>query len=214
MFEFIDVKYKNILDIPKLDIGKENVTSLIGESGGGKTTILKLLNKMISPSDGGILYNGVNLEEIESVKHRREVVMLSQNTAIFEGDIRDNLVIGLKFHEENIPTDDKLYDILEKVKLKKKLDEHPKVLSGGEKQRLALGRILLLSPKIYLFDEPSSALDTETEELIIQMLIETSKSENKKIIMVTHSIEIANKYSDKIIEISQGKLISERYNYE
>ncbi|MGD9676847.1 MAG: ATP-binding cassette domain-containing protein [Vulcanibacillus sp.] len=214
MFEFIDVKYKNILNIPKLEIGEENVTCLVGESGGGKTTILKLLNKMLSPTEGVILYNGLNLDKIESVKHRREIVMLSQNPAIFEGDIRNNLIIGLKFHEAKIPSDVSLYEILEKVKLKKKLDDLPNFLSGGEKQRLALGRILLLDPKIYLFDEPSAALDSETEKFIIEMLIEVGRVGNKKIVMVTHSSEIAKKYSDKLIEISTGNIISERYIYE
>jgi ABC-type bacteriocin/lantibiotic exporter with double-glycine peptidase domain len=78
MFEFIDVKYMDILDLPAFLIVKEKVTTLVGASGSGKTTILRMLNKMISPTQGRILFNGIDLREINSVAHRRQVTMLSQ----------------------------------------------------------------------------------------------------------------------------------------
>jgi putative ABC transport system ATP-binding protein len=207
MFEFVDVKYKNIIDIKTLQISEKKITTLIGPSGSGKTTILRMLNKMISPTQGSLLYNRVHLQKIDSITHRREVTMLSQNPAMFEGSIRDNLNAGLIFQGKELLNDSILKDTLEQVKLEKDLDLPANNLSGGEKQRLALGRIMVLNPKVLLLDEPSSALDDATEDSLIQTIIEYVKKNNKTIVMVTHSKEIANKYSDVIIEIGEGKNI-------
>ena len=210
LFEFIDVKYKNILDLPTLFIEEKQVITIVGASGSGKSTILRMLNKMLSPTQGRILYHNTDLSLINSVTHRRQVTMLSQNPAVFEGSIRDNLNVGLKFQEKSLLSDDELLGILEKVKLKKELDSSTNTLSGGERQRLTLGRVLLLNPEVYLLDEPSSSLDPETEESIIQMVTEHVRVETKTLVMVTHSKAIAEKYSDVIIEISDGSCISNR----
>jgi len=210
LFELIDVKYQNILDLPTLFIEKNKVVTIVGASGSGKSTILRMLNKMLSPTQGRILYHNIDLSLINSVTHRRQVTMLSQNPAVFEGSIRDNLNVGLKFQDKSLSSDNVLLGILEKVKLKKELDSSANTLSGGERQRLALGRVLLLNPEVYLLDEPSSSLDDEMEESIIQMVNEHVRREAKSLVMVTHSKGIAEKYSDVIIEISGGECCSYR----
>lgn len=206
MFEFIDVYYDDILDLPRLVLGTEQVTSLVGASGSGKTTVLRLLNKMISPTRGRILFQGEDLGQRDSVRHRRDVVMLSQSPAIFEGTVGDNLRAGSRFQEMVPPGDEVLQRLLEQVRLAKPLDEAADKLSGGERQRLALARVLLLEPRVYLLDEPSSALDEETEHLIFDMLTAHVRASGKTIIMVTHSRAVARKYSDTIIEMSGGKV--------
>jgi len=204
MFEFKDVKYKNIVHIPGGTIEKGKVTTLVGESGGGKTTILKMLNKMISPTQGEILYEGRELTKIDSVIHRRQVTMLSQNPVVFDGSIKDNLVAGLNFQGRLIPDDNTLKRVLEQVSLKKELEEVSDRLSGGERQRLALGRILLLDSPVYLLDEPSSALDDQTEGIIIDMITDYVRGNNKTLVMVTHSRTVAQKYSDVVFKVSNG----------
>lgn len=206
MFEFVDVKFKNIVDLPELRIEKEKITTLVGSSGSGKTTILRMLNKLISPTEGKVLYNGTDLHNIDSVLHRREVLMLTQNPSIFDGGIRDNLNAGLIFQGKKLMEDEVLKQTLEQVKLNKSLDTPANTLSGGEKQRLALARILILNPLVYLLDEPSSALDDETEDILIQMLIQYVQNNRKTIVMVTHSKAVATKYSDVIVEVSEGKV--------
>jgi len=210
MFQFVDVQYKDILDVPSLLIEKGKITTLVGSSGSGKTTLLRMLNKLLSPTQGRILFNNQDLEAINTVTHRRQVTMLSQNPVVFDGTIRDNLNIGLKFQEKSLCSDDRLLVMLENVKLKKALDTSPSVLSGGEKQRLALGRVLLLNSDIYLLDEPSAALDDETEETIIKMVAEFVRLEKKTLVMVTHSKAMAEKCSDTILEISEGRCRSIR----
>ncbi len=210
MFNFENVKYKNILDIESLHIEKNKVTCIVGESGSGKTTLLKLFNKLISPDSGKIKYKDKNMKEVDSVELRREVVMLPQSPAIYEGTVKENLLIGLKFSEkEDMMDDDTLKEILKEVSLNKNLEEDAEKLSGGEQQRLALGRIILLDPNVYLLDEPSSALDEETEHLVIEKMVEHVRKANKTLIMVTHTKRIAQEFADNIIEVRKGKVASQ-----
>lgn len=204
MFEFIDIKYKNVLSIPSLYIKSGVVSALTGASGSGKTTVLKLLCKLISPTSGRITYNGEDINNIDTVSYRRRVTMLSQTPVLFSGSIKDNLAAGLRFRHQHIPADEVLIDILEQLKLKKTLDDMSDNLSGGEKQRLALGRILLLDSDVYLLDEPSSALDEQTERDIVKMLTLHANENKKTLVMVTHSKAAACEFADVIIEFSEG----------
>jgi len=206
MFLFKNVSYKNILNIRELNIPSHKVTCIVGQSGSGKTTLLRLLNKIISYDEGEILYNDKSLRTIDSIKLRREVIMLPQIPVMFNGNVKENLLIGIKFSEKPLVPDEILYEILEFVQLDKELSESVEKLSGGEKQKLCLARALLLNPEVFLLDEPSSALDEDTEHLIISSLVEYTKKNNKTLIMVTHSKKIAKNFSDNIIEIKNGSL--------
>lgn len=208
MFLFKNVKFKDILDIKDLKFEKGKITCIVGESGSGKSTLLSLLNKLITCDSGEILYNNKLLKNINSVELRRKVVMLPQVPVVFPGDIKENLLIGLGFSEKVKASDEKLQQILEMVYLNKELFNDAERLSGGEKQRLALGRVILLDPDVFLLDEPSSALDEETEEIIIEKLVKHTKKTNKTLIMIVHSKKVAKKYSDQIIEISEGRVLN------
>lgn len=210
MFHLKDVKYKNILNIKELIIPGKKVTSIIGESGSGKTTLLRHLNKLISCNEGEIFYEKQSFKEINSIKLRRKVVMLPQAPAIFNGTIKDNLLVGLVFSEKPLVEDEELMRVLQIVHLNKPLAEGAEKLSGGEKQRLALGRVLLMSPDVFLLDEPSSSLDEKTENLIIEKIVDFSREQQKTVVMVTHSKKIAESYSDFIVEIKEGKVIDQR----
>lgn len=201
MFKLKGVKFKDVLDIKESNIYEGEVTAIIGKSGSGKTTVLRLLNKMTSLDEGIILFKDRDIKDMDSIELRRKVQMLSQFPIIFKGTVRDNLNIGLKFMDEKPKSDDELKEILKKVHLDKNLDEDSKNLSGGEKQRLCIGRILLSNPEVFLFDEPSSSLDEDTEKIIISSLVNHIKSQGKTLIFVTHSLEMAYEYADRILEI-------------
>ena len=201
MFRFDSVTFMDILRVPSLTIGGGRVTSLLGASGSGKTTILRMLNKMVSPTAGEILYHDRPLREIDSVLHRREVCMLSQTPVMFEGNVRDNLLAGLLFRKAPLPEDIVLSETLDRVHLNKPLSEPVDKLSGGEKQRLALGRVLLLDAPVYLLDEPSSSLDENTAVAVIEMIASCVREKGKTLVLVTHSAAVAEKYSDDIVEI-------------
>lgn len=207
MFKIENVQYKNILEIPSLEIHEDKITAIVGESGSGKTTLLKLLNKMINPSKGDIYYKGKNINELNPIELRRKVVMLPQNPVMFPGSIKENLLIGLKFAEKPLLEEQKLKDMMEIVYLEKGLNEGVDKLSGGEKQRVALGRTLLLGPEVFLFDEPSSALDEDSEGAVIRNIVKYIKENKKTLIMVTHSRKMAEEYSDYTIEMDDGKIL-------
>jgi putative ABC transport system ATP-binding protein len=209
MFKIKDLKYKNILNIKYLVIPEHKVNCIVGQSGSGKTTLMRMLNKLISPDAGTILFEGNDLSNINSVELRRKVVMLPQTPILFDGSIRENLQIGLRFAEKNEATEAVMLEVLKLVHLNKSLDENADKLSGGEKQRLSLGRVILLNPDVFLLDEPSSALDEDTEQLIIRAVVEYSKKNNKTVIMVTHSKKVASTFADNIIEIKSGQVMEE-----
>ena len=207
MFELNNVEYKNIIKIDSLKINEGEITCIVGRSGGGKSTFLKLLNNMISSDSGTIKFKGKEISDYNPIKLRREILMLPQNPVIFSGNVRDNFTITLQYNDQYDMSDEKYNQLLDKVGLSElDLDDDAEKLSGGEKQRLALARILLLDPDVLLLDEPSSALDEETERLIIEMVVECINEKNGTLIMVTHSKDIAKKYGDRTITINEGGL--------
>lgn len=211
MFYLEDIKYKEIISIDQLTISANRVTCIVGESGSGKTTFLKLLNNLITADSGRISYKNCPLKKIDPIELRRKVVMLPQTPVIFPETIKDNLLIGLKFSEKPIVVDDdQLEEIVNLLQLPKELTDLAKDLSGGEKQRLALGRILLMKPEAMLLDEPSAALDEATEEKVIKKLVSYAKNQRITLIMVTHSKKIAKDYATDIIELKEGKIINQR----
>ncbi|MDR4969171.1 MAG: ATP-binding cassette domain-containing protein, partial [Acholeplasmataceae bacterium] len=141
---------------------------------------------------------------MNSIEHRKKVILLPQKAHIFKYTIRDNLMIGLNYHHKSF-TEEDLLNILKEVQLNKKLDDDASLLSGGEQQRLALARILLLDADVYLLDEPSSSLDQFSEKLIIKVIVEYIRKTKKTLIMVTHNLDIANEYADNVIRLSEMK---------
>lgn len=206
MFVLNNVRYKDILNIKHLVLPEHKISCIVGESGSGKTTLLRLLNNLAACDDGSVLWHQQSLYEIEPIQLRRRVVMLGQTPVMFDGSVRENLLIGLKFAERALPGDDALEEVLTQVCLKKELNAEAAQLSGGEKQRLSLGRVLLMEPEVLLLDEPSSALDEDTEETLIKSLVKYVKVKEKTLIMVTHARKIAAEYGEYIVELEQGRV--------
>ncbi len=209
LYRFEDVRFKEVLHLPSLVFPKGGVISLFGPSGGGKTTLLRLLNKLLSPTKGRIFWQGKPLEETDSIALRRQVCLLSQTPVLFEGNVRDNLTAGLRFQNRVLPGDAELGRLLRKLQLAKELDGPVTQFSGGEKQRLALGRLLLLQGEVYLLDEPSAALDEETAGAIVSMMADWAGQAGKTLIMVTHAAALARRYSNHIVYLEAGRVAKE-----
>ena len=203
MFILKDVIYKDILHIPYLQIQKEKITCIIGESGSGKSTLLRMLNDLQSPTSGTIEYNGKLISDYPPIQLRRDVVMLGQTPPIFDGTVKDNLLMGLRLSEKPFPNDDALRSALQTVSLDKQLEDSASSLSGGEKQRLAFARIVLMDPPVYLLDEPTSALDSDTERRVMKQFTELARKKKKTVIFITHSQQLPKEIADDIIEISK-----------
>lgn len=207
MFLLKDIKFKNILDIENLEINENVVTVVKGESGSGKSTMLKLLNNIISPDSGIVMYNGVDVSDINPITLRREVIMQSQFPTIFPGNVRENLNVIFTLRSEEGLSDEKLLKAMEIVNLKNDLNDDAQNLSGGEKTRLSIARLFLVSPEVFLLDEPGASLDSKTEEILMNNVIAEIKKRNKTLIFISHS-ENPEIISDEIITLKDGRVLS------
>lgn len=207
MFKLKDIKFKNILDIENLEIHENVVTIVKGESGSGKSTMLKLLNNIVSPDSGVVMYNGVDVNDINPITLRRDVIMQSQFPNIFPGNVRENLNIIFTLRREEGLDDEKLLKALEIVNLKKDLTDDAQNLSGGEKTRLSIARLFLVEPEVFLLDEPGASLDSKTEEILMNNVIAQIKKRNKSLIFISHS-DNPEMIADEIITMKNGKVLS------
>ncbi|SDD96272.1 Phosphate import ATP-binding protein PstB [Sporomusa acidovorans DSM 3132] len=210
MFIVENLRYKRILEIVSLTISRP-ISCIMGPSGSGKTTLLRMLNRLNAPDEGRILYNGQDIALMDTIKLRRNVVMLGQMPVIYSGTVADNLQIGLQFSQRPPASDEDLRKSLAWVELDKELADSCHNFSGGEKQRLCLARIMLMDADTYLLDEPSAALDKNTERFIIEHLTEFVLRKNKQMVMVTHSEQIAQSFPQTIIRMEGGR-VTEAYH--
>jgi putative ABC transport system ATP-binding protein len=205
-FELRDVRFKEVLNIESLQIRACKVSAIVGPSGGGKTTLLRILNRMTSPDSGSVLFFGEPVERMDPVHLRRRVVMLTQMPVIFGGTVQENLLIGSRLAEKQEPAPAQVQAIMTRVGLDKDLSADAAQLSGGEKQRLALARVMLMDPEVMLLDEPSASLDEETEVRVFDLVTEFCRESCKTLIMVTHSERGFTGYYDTLIRIRDGKV--------
>lgn len=203
MFQLQNVDVKDVLEMRDVTL-ESSVISVEGQSGSGKSTFLRLLNNLDSPKSGNILFKGRDLLDIPPQELRKQVVMVPQNPVIFDGSIRDNLQIGHMFTGETNPTDDQMKEMLYHLWLDKSLHTKASDLSGGEMQRLSLGRVLLLNQaEAYLLDEPSSDLDDRTGRHVMKYFIERAQEQNKQTIMVTHDTSITEQFATMCVNMDQ-----------
>lgn len=175
------------------------IYGILGESGCGKTTLLRTIAGLTKPLSGEVLIDGTRV----SKPNKNGVYMMHQNYTSFDWlTCLDNILIAKKIQGGVTKEDvDNAKQMLEAVKLGKDADKYPRQLSGGMRQRLALARTLFVNPKIILMDEPLSALDGNTRSEMQDLILNIHKRTNNTILMVTHSVEEANKMCDKIIKL-------------
>lgn len=175
------------------------IYGILGESGCGKTTLLRTIAGLTKPLSGEVLIDGVRI----SKPNKNGVYMMHQNYTSFDWlTCLDNILIAKKIQGGITKEDiDNAKRMLETVKLGKDIDKYPRQLSGGMRQRLALARTLFVNPQIILMDEPLSALDGNTRSEMQDLILNIHKSTNNTILMVTHSVEEANKMCDTIIKL-------------
>lgn len=209
----ISKKFQNhlVLDDVSFEVKQGEVLALIGPSGGGKSTILRSINFLEKIDKGEILFRKTPLNENNISKYRTKIGMVFQHFNLFPHmNILDNLIFApqkiLGFSERRAKNT--AMELLAKVGLEEKALQSPSSLSGGQKQRVAIARSLCMNPDILLLDEPTSALDPEMVQdvlSVIQSFVKTGIT----IIMATHEMNFAKNFADKIIFLSNGKVIEE-----
>jgi len=201
VFHIENLVVQDVIQIDALQLD-ESVISIEGQSGSGKSTLLRLLNNLDDPTSGTIHYQDELLTNIEPMSLRKKIVMVPQNPVVFDGTIRENLLKGLEFSGAGAAPDDRLKDLLEALWLDKDLETSASELSGGEKQRMALGRVLLMDQaEVFLLDEPSSDLDDETSNHVIREFISHASEQQQQTIMVTHDKQITEQFAEQKINM-------------
>lgn len=222
------IELQNITKIYKSKKGKETVAladvsfqlpqkglvCLLGKSGCGKSTLLNILGLLDEPTEGKVLLNNQDIYKYGERKvtnyRSSEIGFIFQEFNLFEElNVYDNISLALDLNGEK-KYKEKVHEILKKVQLDNYATRKINELSGGEKQRVAIARALIKNPSIILADEPTGNLDTENSEIIFSMLKEISQ--DCLVVLVTHDKESASRYADKIIELSDGKVINDTFN--
>ena len=187
----------------------ENV-AVVGKSGSGKTSLIMLIAGLEKVTSGKIIFEDQDIsayseDELADLRKRKIGIVFQSFYLIPNYTALENVSLVLEINKiENAQK--KSAELLDQFGLKDRLNHFPSQLSGGEQQRVAIARSIILSPKLILADEPSVNLDSENSKLIIQLLFKYSKQNNSSLILVTHDQSIA-KECDKIIEIKDGKII-------
>ena len=198
------------LDHCSLDIARGEVVAIIGPSGSGKSTFLRSLNLLETPTQGEILFEGINLadKKVDVDLHRRKMGMVFQHFNLFpHKTVLQNITMApvhLKLMSKE-EAEKKAVELLERIGLADKKNEYPNRLSGGQKQRIAIVRALAMEPDVMLFDEPTSALDPEMVGEVLDMMRDLAKS-SMTMVIVTHEMGFAKEVASRVVFMADGQI--------
>lgn len=186
---------------------------IIGPSGCGKSTLLRCLNGLNEITSGEIIYKGKNISKKETNKEeiRKKIGMVFQQFNLFPHlTVMENIILAPVKHK--LMTKDEAIkkgkELLEKINLLDKVNSYPKELSGGEQQRVAIIRTLMMNPEVILFDEPTSALDPKMKQEVLELMKSLSDL-NLTMIVVTHEMNFAYEFATRIIYMEDGIIVEE-----
>ncbi|MGM9587695.1 MAG: amino acid ABC transporter ATP-binding protein [Candidatus Limivicinus sp.] len=207
------------LDGVSVDINKGDVMVIIGPSGGGKSTFLRSLNLLEKPTEGSIIFEGVDItkkkdengKKLDIDLHRQKMGMVFQHFNLFPHmTILQNMTLapmkvkGMSQQEAEA----KALELLDRVGLKDRADAYPIQLSGGQKQRVAIVRALAMEPDVMLFDEPTSALDPEMVGEVLDVMKKLAR-DGMTMVVVTHEMGFAREVGSRILFMADGQLVEE-----
>ena len=201
------------LDGVDLTVSKGEVVVIIGPSGSGKSTYLRSLNLLEMPTDGTIIFNGVDITDkhVNINHHRQKMGMVFQHFNLFPHmTVLRNLTVApmklLKMSREE--AEEQAMGLLKRVGLEDRADAYPSMLSGGQKQRIAIIRALAMKPDVMLFDEPTSALDPEMVGEVLDLMKELAHA-GMTMVVVTHEMGFAREVADRVIFMADGVIMEE-----
>ncbi|RJS84429.1 ABC transporter ATP-binding protein [Candidatus Bathyarchaeota archaeon] len=194
---------------------KGEILSLIGESGSGKTTVARLILKLLRPTSGHIYYKDTDIWDIPSKTYWRKIQAIFQDPyASFNSFYKVDRILKnvFKLFPDKISEEEKdrkIYEVLERIGLdpKEVLGKHPFELSGGQMQRLLLARCLIIDPEVIIADEPTSMIDASMRVILLNILKELSNKAGKSIIFITHDISQAFYVSDRVLVMYRGRIV-------
>ena len=195
-----------ILDDISVDIERGGALTLVGPSGSGKSSLLRCLNRLEEPTAGVVRFDGRSITEFDPRELRRRVGLVLQLPVLFEGTVRDNLIV----HPPDSAFDlsgGRLGEALAEVGLDTGLlDRDAAMLSGGERQRVTIARALLRNPQALLLDEPTSALDPPNAVLVIEAICRLRDTRGLTIVAVTHTPELVRRLGGALLYLVKGRV--------
>ena len=202
------------------DVAENDFVAIIGPSGAGKSTLIRCINRLVEPSSGSIIFKGqniTNMSKSELRRVRRDIGMIFQEfNLINRMSVMDNLLSGRLGYIGNIRTLFKAYprkdidraiELLERVGLIDHIDKRADELSGGQRQRVGIARAIIKRPLLLLADEPVASLDPKAANLILSLLKKINKEFGTTILCNLHQVDLAKKYSDRLVGLLDGKII-------
>mgnify|MGYP004661564359 CR=1 FL=1 len=211
------------LDDVSVDINKGDVMVVIGPSGSGKSTLLRSLNLLEIPTDGQILFHGIDItkksfvnkqgktEKVDINLHRQKMGMVFQHFNLFpHKTILDNMILApMKvLGQSKEAATEKALSLLKRVGLEDRAHAYPIQLSGGQKQRIAIVRALAMQPKVMLFDEPTSALDPEMVGEVLEVMKQLAE-EGMTMVVVTHEMGFAREVGSRVLFMDGGHILEQ-----
>jgi len=211
------------LDDVTVDVNKGDVMVVIGPSGSGKSTLLRSLNLLETPTDGEIIFHGIDItkksfinsqgkkERVNINLHRQKMGMVFQHFNLFpHKTILDNMILSpvRVLGMSKAAAKEKALRLLKRVGLEDRASAYPIQLSGGQKQRVAIVRALMMEPEVMLFDEPTSALDPEMVGEVLNVMKELA-NEGMTMVVVTHEMGFAREVGNRVLFMDEGKLVEQ-----
>jgi tungstate transport system ATP-binding protein len=205
---------RTVLDIPHLEIEGEQIYALLGPNGAGKTTLMNLLGFLEDPTSGQIRYRDrtVQFSEPNLQRLRQDVVVVDQHPILFTTTVYKNIEFGLKIRK--VPKKEReriIAESLELVRMRYFSAASAQNLSGGETQRVAIARALALSPDVFLCDEPTSSVDVENQNIIINILRQINNLKNITVVFTTHDRSLAARLAHHTLVLNRGRLAPTMY---
>ena len=215
-------KFKDISAVNdiNLEIKEGKIIGIIGRSGAGKSTLLRMINRLVDPSEGSIEFNDINITSLKGRslrKWRSECAMIFQQFNLVERlDVLTNVLIGSLGRNYSLLNLIGIFSKEEKINALRNLDrfdlsekalQKAGTLSGGQQQRVAIARALMQKPKILLADEPISSLDPKNAKRVMNDMMKINREDGITVICNLHSLDVAKKYCDRLIGLSDGKVV-------
>ena len=208
------------LDSVDLTVHHGQIVALIGPSGAGKSTLIRCVNRLVEPTSGTILFDGVDVGRLSPRalrRMRREMGMVFQEYGVIDRTtVMENVLSGQLgyvtlwrslFRRFPPATVERAYALLERIGLLEYADNRADELSGGQRQRVGIARALLQDPRILLVDEPTASLDPKTSRQIMRLMIELVQERELAAIVNIHDVELARRFTQRIVGLQRGRII-------
>lgn len=206
IFETKDLSFHDTIHYQDIRIIKNKVNFIVGSSGTGKSTLLRMFNGTLSPSGGEIYYAGNNLIDKDTIELRKEVSLISQSVYLFDSSIRDNFIQFYEYRGLAAPTDEMMLEFLRLSQIDFPLDKDCTTMSGGERQRVYIAIFLSFLPQVLMLDEPTSALDKDNGFNVIRNVTSFCKEKGITVIIISHDNSLTEAFGENIIRIGGGNI--------